>query len=265
MIIGKLVAGGLGLIVAGIPGVIFGLVLGHFFDSGLASAMRIGAAPAPVVKEAFFRCSFLLMGHIAKADGRVSEEEIAHTEAIFRQLGLDDAQRLQAIVVFKEGTAAGFSVEACLREFLERTGGNHALNQALLNFLIAMALADHELHAAEREVLLRIGPLLGFPAAAVARVLDMATAQAHFHRQEGGRAGTAASAPSLADAYAALGVQESASDAELKRAYRRLMSQHHPDKLSARGVPEEVLRVATEKSQEIQAAYELIRKSRGLR
>ena len=67
---------------------------------------------------------------------------------------------------------------------------------------------------------------------------------------------------SLKDAYRLLGVSDGASDAELKKAYRRLMSQHHPDKLVAKGLPEQMVKDATEKTQQIKAAYELIRKSR---
>ena len=66
----------------------------------------------------------------------------------------------------------------------------------------------------------------------------------------------------LADAYLALGVSRDCDDRSLKRAYRRLMSEHHPDKLIAQGVPEDMVKLGTEKSQEIQAAYELIRKQR---
>lgn len=263
MIAGKLIAGVLGLLAAGIPGVIFGLILGHLFDRGLAGALGIGGAPVEVVREEFFRVTFRLMGHIAKADGRVSEAEVNHTESLFQQLGFGDEQRLQAIVYFKEGADESFSLETTLLEFRQSTGGNRALNQTLMMFLIALALADHQLHEGERRALLAIGPMLGFPAPAVEQLLAMATAQDHFHSQEGGA--PLSTAPSLDDAYAALGVAADASDAEVKRAYRRLMSQNHPDKLSARGVPEEMLKLATEKSQEIQAAYELIRKSRGTR
>jgi len=260
MPIGKLIAGALGLLVAGIPGLFFGVVIGHFFDLSLGKALRFTGAGIEVVREEFFRVAFLLMGHIAKADGRISEAEVAHTEALFRQLALGDEQRLQAIVLFKEGASSDFSMEDTIRDFLDKTGGNRALNQTLLNFLIALALADRELHPAEREALLRIGPQLGFPAAAVDQVLRMATAQSHFHESAGAQVDS--SAPTLDEAYAALGVSAVASDAEVKRAYRRLMSQNHPDKLSAKGVPEEMLRLATEKSQEIQAAYELVRKHR---
>ncbi len=259
MFIGKLIAGLLGLLVAGIPGLIFGLVLGHLFDRGLASAMGFGAAGLGDLRARFFRTIFLLMGHVAKADGRVSEEEIAHTEQLFRQLGLGDEQRNEAILLFKEGAEPEFSVDGEIQAFLQAGGAHPALKQTLLMFLVTLALADRQLHSGEREALTNIGLALGYSAPAVEELLRMATAQEQFHRQPG----VDTSAPTLDDAYAALGVEASASDAEIKRAYRKLMSQNHPDKLSARGVPEDMLKLATEKSQEIQAAYELIRKSRG--
>lgn len=262
MIAGKLVAGLLGLLVAGIPGLLFGVVLGHLFDRGLASAMGFGGKAAAAVREEFFSATFRLMGYVAKCDGRVSEQEIEHTEALFRQLGLGDEQRLQAIMLFKEGAKDEFAVEAVAQHFRAATGGHRVLSQTLLMFLVAMALADGHLHDAERAALKRVGELLGFAAEAVDELLRMATAQDHFHHREG-TSTRDSSAPSLEDAYAALGVSAEASDSEIKRAYRKLMSQNHPDKLSARGVPEEMLRLATEKSQEIQAAYEMVRKARG--
>ena len=71
------------------------------------------------------------------------------------------------------------------------------------------------------------------------------------------------SAASLRQAYAVLGVEETDSDAKIKKAYRRMMNQHHPDKLVAKGLPEEMIKLATEKTQEIKSAYELIKKERG--
>lgn len=261
MIAGKLVAGILGVLVAGIPGLIFGLVLGHLFDRGLAAAMGMGSGNLEGMRESFFRSVFLLMGHVAKADGRVSEEEIAHTEQIFVQLGLADEQRHEAILLFKEGADAGFNADDTVRAFLQAGGAHPALRQTLLLFLVALAFADGELHAGEHEALRSIGLTLGYRAEQVDELLRMATAQGQFHGGAGRAA--ASNAPSLEDAYTALGVTAEVSDAEVKRAYRKLMSQNHPDKLSARGVPEDMLKLATEKSQEIQAAYELIRKARG--
>lgn len=259
MFVGKLIAGLLGLLVAGFPGLLFGLVLGHLFDRGLATALGLDKGSLDELRQRFFRTIFLLMGHVAKADGRISEEEVAHTEQLFAQLGLGDEQRQEAILLFKEGAEAAFSVDATVRAFLQAGGAHPSLRQTLLMFLITLAFADGELHDGERSALTRIGEQLGYAPGAIEELLRMATAQEQFH--EGGAA--ARGAPSLDAAYAALGVSPQASDGEIKKAYRRLMSQHHPDKLSARGVPEDMLKLATEKSQEISAAYELIRKARG--
>jgi DnaJ like chaperone protein len=83
----------------------------------------------------------------------------------------------------------------------------------------------------------------------------------------GGAGPSARGAPTrdrLADAYAALGVSEDASPAEIKRAYRKLISQNHPDKLAARGLPESMRAVAEERSREINAAYDLVKSARGM-
>ena len=98
----------------------------------------------------------------------------------------------------------------------------------------------------------------------------MVNAQAQFQQGRGGYsgqqqsyAGGGRSASALDTAYAALGVASDATDTEIKRRYRKLMSENHPDKLIAEGVPDELLRVATERAQEITAAYEVIQQARG--
>ena len=122
-------------------------------------------------------------------------------------------------------------------------------------------MADQKIEPAEHAALARIATLMGLGVAQLEQLLRMAQAQDHFHGQGGFAAqpGT-----SLEDAYAALGVDSSVTDKELKRAYRKLMSEHHPDKLIAKGVPEDMVKLATERSQEIQAANEMIRKHRGI-
>lgn len=259
MIFGKIVAGLLGLFVGGPIGLVVGVVIGHLFDRGLRNAMLGGTASLAELQQHFFRTTFLLMGYIAKSDGRVSEEEVAHTEQVFQQLGLQDEQRNDAILLFKEGTGADFDLETTVDNFLRAGGSHQVLKQTMLMFLIALAFADLHLDGGERDALHRVGGLLGYNAQTIDELLRMATAQGSFH----GGGATSSSAPSIEDAYAALGVSTDASDAQVKRAYRKLMSEHHPDKLMAQGVPEDMLKLATRKSQEIQAAYELIRKSRG--
>ncbi len=258
---GKLIGALLGFAVGGPLLAILGLAIGHFFDRGLGQALRFDyAGERQKLQDQFFDTCFRVMGHIAKADGRVCESEVAQTEAIISQLGLSAERRRRAIELFKQGSAPEFQLEPEVSAFLQGCGRQPLLRQMLLEALFAMALADGQLDPAEQDILSRTSRYLGFSDVDFQRLLRMAGAQQRFH--QGGGAPRQASRNDLADAYRALGVEESASDAELKRAYRKLMSEHHPDKLIAKGVPEDMIRLATEKSQEIQSAYELIKKHR---
>ena len=262
MFYGKLIAGLLGLLIGGPIGLVVGLFIGHQFDRGLGKTLRF-VSPENIarIQANFFDTTFLLLGYLAKSDGRVSEQEIAHTESIFSQLRLSQDQRKRAIDLFQRGAGASFQLESTVAAFVQTCGPQRQLQQTLLLFLISLALADQDLSSAERAALERIASLMGFGAGPLGQLLRMAQAQGHFH----GAGGTAPPEASLEDAYTALGITADASDAELKRAYRKLMSANHPDKLIAQGLPEDMIKLATEKSQEIQSAYEMVRKERARR
>ena len=262
MFYGKLIGGIIGLLVAGLFGLILGVFVGHLFDTGLVKTLRY-ASPANLerIKNSFFETTFLLSGHLAKADGRISQQEVDHTEMVISQMGLSALQRERAISLFKQGAAADFHLEPVISSFIEVIGQQRQIQQTLLFFLISLALADHQIQQAEHDTLQRIASLLGFSPAQLEQMLRMAQAQEHFHSSTGGAYG-AQPGTSLDDAYEALGVSRDVDDKGLKRAYRKLMSENHPDKLIAQGVPEDMIKLATERSQEIQAAYEMIKKSR---
>jgi DnaJ like chaperone protein len=263
MIFGKLVAGLLGLFLFGPLGGLLGLLLGHWFDRGLQHSLGF-ASPEHLdrVRDSFFQTSFLLLGLVAKADGRVSEAEVVHTEEIMRQLGLSEEQRQAAISLFKKGAEEDFQPQPVVSGFNELCRGQKQLQQTLLVFLVSLALADGHLDTAEQQVLEMLAGYMGYSSADFSRLVRMIEAQRHFH---GSAAGGMPEKDQLGDAYLALGVDPEASDRDVKKAYRRLMSQNHPDKLIAKGVPEEMVKIATEQSQEILAAYEVIKKSRGTR
>jgi DnaJ like chaperone protein len=257
----KFIGAILGFLVGGPLFALLGFAVGTFFDRGLGQAMRFNyGAGRERIQGVFFDTVFRVMGHIAKADGRVCESEVAQTEAIINQLGLTGSRRQDAIDRFKEGSENSFQLEPQMADFMAVAKSQALLRQMLLQALLAMALADGEMAAAERDIVTQVAGYLGVSAKDFQRLLDMVMAQRGFNSS--GAYGHDVSGSALKKAYQAIGVDESASDAELKRAYRKLMSQHHPDKLIAKGVPEDMMKIATEKAQEIQAAYDLLKKNR---
>ena len=267
---GKLVGGAFGFMLGGPLGALFGAAVGHQFDKGLERAgleFMGGAGEQERVQAAFFTALFSVMGALAKADGRVSEDEIAMARSIMQQMALDEAQKRVAIDLFNAGKQPDFDLDAVVTQFRQESGRRTNLQRMFLEILLHAAWADGVLHPDEQRLLQRVADGLGFPPAAFARLEAMVRAQRAFfgggYEQPGGYGAEAPPrADRLREAYAILGVDESATDAEIKKAYRRLMNQHHPDKLVARGLPDEMIKLATEKTQEIKAAYELIRKAR---
>lgn len=260
----KAIGGLLGLFVLGPIGALIGFVAGLLADNkGLGG----GSLDRQAVKEQYFKTTFTLMGHLAKADGRISEAEIKMAEQQMSRMGIHKTHRQEAIALFKKGAAADFSLSVEMQHFTQVVGRRSNLYKMLLVTLISTAFADNELHSAEREVLREVAGHLSINSQYFDQILQMAAAQQGFGQQRSYRQNNAfkrhASDP-VGDAYKALGVASSVSDRDLKRAYRKLISQHHPDKLIAQGMPDDMIDLATEKTQAIQAAYELLQKERGL-
>ena len=268
---GKVIAGVIGFLAFGPAGLLFGLVLGHAFDQGLWRALQLsGPEAVHIMRAQFFETTFTLLGFVAKADGHVSEAEVAQTEALFGQLRLNSAQRRNAIEHFKAGSASGFDPAPTIAKFNQCLGPRRQAQHTLMAMLVGIPLADGTFSDAERGAIYRLAELLGLPRREVDQLISMVNAQAQFQQGRGGYSGQRHSysegprgASELDTAYAALGVDAGATDAEIKRRYRKLMSENHPDKLIAEGVPDELLRVATERAQEITSAYEVIQQARG--
>lgn len=251
---GKIAGGAFGFMLGGPLGAILGVVLGHLFDKGIKGTAWISLNDQEQVQAAFFTAAFSVMGHVAKADGRVSESEIALAQRVMAQMHLNDEQRKAAIELFNRGKRDDFSVDDALDQLRQISHRNRNLLRIFLEIQIQAALADGVVDDAEYRALQHIAARLGFDQEQIRQLLDML--------QAGGARGAGQSGPSLEDAYRTLGVSPEASDAEIKKAYRRLMNQHHPDKLVSKGLPEEMMEVATEKTQAIKAAYEQIKESR---
>ncbi len=260
---GKVLGGGFGFLMGGPLGAVMGAAFGHQFDKGLNQDFDgLGYQAQERTQLAFFSAVFSVMGHIAKADGRVTPDEIEMARSMMQQMSLDEQQKKVAIELFNQGKQADFDLDGVLHQFKQECRRQVTLVQMFIEVLLHAAYADGVMHQKEKALLKHITITLGFSSIKFQQLDDMVRAQRSFHQGGGQAYHRAPSQNMLKDAYGILNVSESASDAEIKKAYRRLMNQHHPDKLVSRGMPEEMIKMATEKTQEIKAAYELIRKSR---
>ncbi len=218
----------------------------------------------------FFSTTFKVMGHVAKADGRVSEEEIRAARYVMQRMGLNEQQRQLAIQFFNQGKLFNFDLDAALTHLAQSCQNNHALLQMFVEIQYQAATASLSHSDKKLRILQHISQRLGY---------KPFTYDFGFGQPFGGAAGRGPGAAggqqgyyhpqaevkfsALKNAYDLLGVKESATVDEIKHAYRVQMSQNHPDKLVSKGLPEEMIKMATEKTQNITKAYDLIRESRG--
>ncbi|WP_024871240.1 co-chaperone DjlA [Tolumonas lignilytica] len=272
---GKIIGFLIGLWILNIPGALLGLWIGHVYDQGL-QLQRGGfgrwRAPTREEQALFLHTAFAVMGHIAKASGRVTEQQIQIATLFMDRMGLSGDLRREAQDSFRQGKEADYDLEGALGLFRRSCRGRPDLLRVFLDMQLQAAFANGALHSASRQRLLEVAELLGFSRWELEQLLAMTEAGFNFshqgQQQRSYSSGSAQQTPPrdrLKDAYAILGVSADVSDSDVKKAYRKQMSQHHPDKLAAKGLPPEMMNMAKEKAQEIQQAWELIKQARGIR
>jgi DnaJ like chaperone protein len=263
--IGKVTGGLIGLAFGPI-GLAVGVLLGHQFDQAQEHDGEPGAGPADVaaISERFFRGTFRVMGYVAKADGRVSEQEIAAARGVMSDLRLNGAQVREAIALFTAGKQPDFDFDAELTALRSACRGRPDILRIFLEIQVRAALSGNNLEGPVRPIMSRIASgtrVSGFELAQIEAVLRIQ--RGGFHQQRPGN-GAAAGAESLEAAYRVLETHAGAGDAEVVKAYRRQLNRHHPDKLKANGLPESMIGHAKQRTQQIIEAYELIRARRGM-
>ncbi|MGH8584357.1 MAG: co-chaperone DjlA [Gammaproteobacteria bacterium] len=261
---GKILGGAFGYLLGGPLGAALGAAMGHNFDRGMAGNFEpVREGPAghhEGVQGAFFTATFAVMGHLGKIDGRVTHSEIDVARRVMARMDLNPMQVEAAKRLFDQGKSPDFPLQAVLAQLRSAIGQRRNLLFMFIEIQLTLACADGAINPAERRLLLEICNRLGVPERVYRELEAMANAQARHEERAESRG---AASLDLEQAYALLNVQPGASDAEVKKSYRRLMSRHHPDKLVANGLPEEMITIATEKTREIRAAYEKIREARG--
>ena len=261
---GKIIGGVIGLFRGGLTGALIGALLGHLVDRFLAGIIGVGAT-----QKAFFDALFGSLGHLAKADGRVTETEIRMVESLMQQMRISGEDRQRAIRLFNQGKQPGFDLR-----------GGAASLRAAFRGAPGPAPDVHANHGRGRVLQRQPSPRrstpcccgwparCGFRSSCSARCCRRgAGVGAGGRYQAGAGAGGAAgqSLASLDQAYAQLGLTRKASDAEIKKAYRKLVSQYHPDKLVSRGLPEEMMEMAKTRVRDINTAYDRIKQARGFK
>ena len=265
--LGKFFGGAFGFLLGGPLGAILGASVGHQFDIGMQGIdrdERLSPGDQHRVQMAFFTATFSVMGHIAKSDGRVSTAEINLAKRIMDEMALSGDMRETAVKLFQQGKDSHFPLDEVLEQFRSECRRRIDLLRMFLEIQLQAALADGQLNAKEDHLLLNICRQLGISRFEYESIKMQLLAQQRFYNQSTGnrRYQPARAQDNLADAYAVLGLKPTATDADIKKSYRRLISRHHPDKLVAKGLPEEMMTLAKEKTQQIRKAYETIMEAR---
>jgi len=255
---GKLIGGIIGLLKGGPAGLLFGVFIGHLIDRFLA-----GLSGNNRTRDAFFRALFTTLGQLSKVDGRVTKAEIAAAESLMQRLQLTDTERRYAIRFFQQGKDPSFDLHGTLQEFAKHSKLRFELRIMFMELLLEAAVTDGKLSVGEDAIVERVRIVLKIPVNIFVAMLRAREVEAE-PVYENYRPPTF-KGQSLSQSYAALGLKPDASAQEVKKAYRKLVSQYHPDKLMSQGLPDEIMEVAKKRVREINTAYDKIKLSREIK
>ena len=275
--------------------IITGLILSSVLKSGLG--FILGLFIGPMLYQAFgnkltekrtqsnpnlyLTVVFEVLGHLSKAKGVVTRDDINLARQVMDRLQLDATSRQLAQESFNRGKASDYPLRSRLSELYHQYRYRRNVLNIFCEQLIQAALVDGHLDDKESEILFIVADEFRIPRPQMAIYIQMMMGSFHFrqeyqynqqnsqhqyqqnHNYNSSQSSTRQS--DLANAYKILGINSSAEISEIKRAYRKLMNEHHPDKLVSKGLPKEMLEAAKKRAQEIQAAYDLIKSSRGFK
>lgn len=228
----------------------------------------------------FLVIAFEVLGHLSKAKGQVTQEDINIASNLMDKLNLDSKMRHLAQEAFNHGKVADYPLRERLRILYEQYRYRKRVLLAFCEQLIQTALSDGYLHEKEKQILYIVAEEFHISREQMTMHIQMIMASYQFRqgqryqqnnqsqhhydyqRQDYQNYSTQSN---LGNAYRVLGIDAAADITTIKRAYRKLMNEHHPDKLISKGLPKEMLETAKIRAQEIQAAYDLIKQVRGFK
>jgi len=254
----SVLGGALGYMIGGPLGAMLGVAFAGNFSKGKSrfsgSAKDYRPGDKQRVQAAFFSSVFSVMGYIVKVDGKVSKSEIILAQRVMQQMQLSEDMQKVAKELFNQGKHKDFNLDEVLEQFRTECHRRTHLVRMFFEIQIQATYADGILDDQEHDALKYIAQKLHFSIHELESLIKQFSATSNNTNQL-----------TVEDAYVILSADKSLADKELKRAYRRLLAQHHPDKLVAKGLPEEMIKLANEKTQKIISAYEMIKKHRDMR
>ncbi|MFO7965623.1 MAG: TerB family tellurite resistance protein [Desulfobacterales bacterium] len=246
-VVGKIVGGTIGFAVAGPLGALAGAAFGHVLDaSGEMDEPRLSCRKSP--QSIFYVAAFSMLAKLVRVDGPVKQKEMdAVTRLMVDDLNLDALGRNTAMHIFHSAMDTDRRFEDFAFQFYAEFANRPQYLELMIDILVRIASADGRItHDKEKLVLAGV---------------DIFHLSRRYYRSVLQKYAKGAAGSS----YAVLGCTIDDSDDMIKHRYRKRVSDFHPDKIASKGLPEDFIRFANEKFQEIQAAYEDIKKSRGLR
>ena len=268
-IVGMLIGGVLGYIVGGAIGAGVGAVVGHLVDryraqerrnrrrqrsrasgrTGSVGAKPIFDDPTETRRIAFATAIIVLGAKLAKADGHVTRDEVDAFKQRF-QFSDDEVGGVARIYDQAKRSAEGF--EPYARQIAALFGRDPVLLEELLIGLFEVARADGDLKTGEIEFLREVATIFGF-------------GEAKFEQMRATFDAAGRPTSHAEDPYKVLGISRGADDAEVKKAYRKLVRELHPDQLIAKGLPKEFINRANNRLAAVNTAYDRIEKQRGMK
>lgn len=241
-LMGQIIGGSIGFMLGGPIGAILGAVMAGGLSRGATGQIRQGDQ----LQVTFFVASFSMLGKMASADGRVSAEETRMVDQFTRaQMRLDDNTRAFAMRIFHKAAASSSTFEEFATQFRDSFSSQPQILRVMLDMLLRVSMADGSMHPHEEKILLSAVELFGISTEEYTRLKEQYCPGTDKH-------------------YAVLGLGPKASMEEVKKKYRLLVRDFHPDTIISKGLPEEFNKFAESKFREIQEAYESIKKARAI-
>ena len=247
---GKIVGGTIGLALGGPLGAIFGAAFGHAFDTG-AELESTGRHPRLSSVEqhqlTFFVAAFSMLAKLAQADGRVTQEELESIEGFMeKDLRLNGESRNAAVNIFRTALNAPGTFDDFARQFYGQFYHQPQMLELMIEVMLRVAVSDGRLTRGEEALIHSAVNTFNFSDLRYEQLKSQVVQTAD-------------------KAYAVLGCSPDDSDDQIKRCYRQRVQEFHPDKIAAKGLPDEFTRFAQDKFREIQEAWEEVKAARGIK